>query len=97
MDFRDSILEKPLSKAALKKKAKKGILSVCVLISLEDLMSLDTDGLNDWADETILAESVSGCLSNITYKVVDTAPEPTDGFFQGGIVLQVTADVSDLI
>jgi len=95
------ILKSPLSKRALKARADEGRISVNVVVSLEDLLQHSRiSDLNDLMDETILQlDTIVGSLSDINYKVVGVvlAPDNAPGYLNGAIILNVNADVSDII
>ena len=86
------ILKKPLSLKALKKQALNNRISVNIEISLTDMIDLNTFSLNDMADKLILKE---GCLSDINYKIVGCIPAANK--HNGYVILNVNADVSDLL
>ena len=91
------ILAGALSDEALKARADKdGRISVNIVVSLEDLLGSNINDLNDLADERILKDLT---LSDINYKVVGAIPAGKDdpGCLNGRIILNVNADVSDII
>jgi hypothetical protein len=106
-----TILKKPLSLRALKARAtvnpkkrknychKDGWISVNIVVGLDDLIGKDIDELNDLADERILdLNTIVGSLSNISYKVVGhVCDTKRGGYLMGSVILNVTADVSDII
>jgi hypothetical protein len=94
------VLKKPLSLKALKAYADKtGFISVNIAVSLEEIMT-DIESLNDLADERILdLDTIGGSLSDISYEVVGfilPAKENCIGYLKGQIILNVTADVSEI-
>jgi hypothetical protein len=93
------ILKGPLSLKALKARTDKdGRISVNIVVSLEDLLQHSRiSDLNDLMDEKILRDET--CLSDINYKVVGAvlAPDNTPEYLDGSVILNVNADVSDLI
>ena len=69
-----------------------------VSLSLEDLIGNDINDLNDLADERILDIDIVGSLSDINYCVVGHVPENHGpGYLCGSVILNVNADVSDII
>jgi hypothetical protein len=93
-------LKKPLTQRALKRRADKdGRLSVNIVVDLDDLIGFgDIDSLNNLADERILdQDTISGSLSDIAYKVVGSIPGKGDGTATGSVIINVNADVSDII
>jgi len=101
------ILRKPLSLKALKRRAISGRIDVNIVVSLGDLIHNDVEGLNDLADDRILdLNTIGGSLSDINYCVVGHVPENHGpgflcgngpGFLCGSVVLNVNADISDII
>lgn len=92
------ILKKPLTLRALKRRADEGRIRVNIEVSLNNLLGLDVSGLNELADERILdLNTISGSLSDIIYNVVGHTKEDTFGYLSGSIIIQVNADVSDII
>jgi hypothetical protein len=92
------ILAGALSNEALNARAgKDGRISVNIVVSLEDLLGSNINDLNDLADEKIL--DLGGSLSDINYKVVGAIPADKDdpGCLNGRVILNVDADVSDLL
>lgn len=94
-----SILTKPLSKRGLKKIADPdGFIGVDVAIDLANLIDCSgIEELNDICDERVLAESVGGSLSDISYSVEGCIPGSPEGTVTGSIIIHVRADVSDII
>jgi hypothetical protein len=93
-----NLLEKPLTDSELKKLAgTSGRISVNIAVSLDELIGLDINGLNDLADELIL--NFGGSLSDLWYEVVAAIPadRKTAGTLRGTLILKINADVSDLI
>jgi hypothetical protein len=95
-------LTRPLTLKALKKVANKnGRISVNILVDLEDLITLDwgnIEGLNNLADEKVLdQDDVSGSLSDISYQVVGCVPGNGRGTVTGSVIINVNADVSDML
>ena len=92
------LLKKPLTKRALKNRADKdGRISVNIAIDLNSLIDSDLESINDFADETIIDTNVvAGSLSDISYKVVGSIPVKS-GYFNGSVIINVNADVSDII
>jgi hypothetical protein len=103
------ILKRPLTLRALKRRAgADGRISVNIIVSLDEVMT-DIESFNDLADEQVLdLNSVSGSLSDITYTVVgcvppvliqDTYRKATTGggYLRGAVIINVNADVSDII
>jgi hypothetical protein len=99
------ILKKPLGKKALKARAEKGRISVNLIFGLGEIMT-DIQSLNDIADERVLdLDSVVGSLSDIDYSVVGYLPVMNkdgttnyDGYCQrGAVIININADVSDII
>lgn len=86
------ILKKPLSPKEVKKQALNNRISVNIELSLTDMIDCDLEFLNNMVDELILKE---GCLSDINYKIVGCIPA-TDKH-KGYVILNVNADVSDLL
>jgi hypothetical protein len=100
-----NILKKPMSLKALKTRAEGGRISVNIILGLGEIMT-DINSLNDIADKRVLdLDSVVGSLSDINYSVVGHLPVMNndgttnyDGFCQrGAVILNVDADVSDLL
>ena len=94
------ILKGPLSKRALKARTDKdGRISVNVVLSLEDLLQHSRiSDLNDLMDETILQlDTIVGSLSDINYYVMGAVPIGINGYLNGYVILNVNADVSDII
>jgi hypothetical protein len=94
-----TLLKKPLSLQELKAQAKNGRISVNIVISLEDLLNYGIEDLNDLADTRILNVAIGASLSDINYKVVGVIPakENAPGCLNGEIIINVNADVSDII
>lgn len=86
------VLKKPLSMSKLKTIVKDGRISVNIAIDLDTILGYAIDDLNDYADERILR---CGYLSDINYTVVGHYKQ--DDSSGGGIILNVDADVSDII
>lgn len=85
------VLKKPLSMSKLKAIVKDGRISVNIAIDLDTILGYAIDDLNDYADERILR---CGYLSDINYTVVGHYKQDDSS---GGIILNVDADVSDII
>jgi hypothetical protein len=95
----NKILTKPLSKRGLKKIADPdGFIGVDVAIDLATLIDCGGIGeLNDIMDELVLAESIIGSLSNISYEVEGCIPGSPEGTVTGSIIIHVRADISDIL
>lgn len=104
------VLKKPLSLRALKRqvtfcktpknlKYRTARIDVNIKINLSDLIDNDINELNDLVDELVLdLNTVSGSLSDINYRVVGHVRENLkSGYIGGGVILNVNADVSDLV
>lgn len=103
-----TILKKPLTLRALKRRAKDNRISVNIFVSLDEIMT-DIESFNDIAEERVLnLDSVSGFLEDIIYTVVGHVPAfnkdgsyrkatTGGGYLRGAIVINVNADVSDII
>jgi hypothetical protein len=94
------ILKKPLTREELQTQARKGRISVNIVVDLNDLLSFNVgiDDLNNFADEKVLDVLVIGSLSDISYQVVGHVPGTSKGgTVSGSIILNVNADVSDII
>jgi hypothetical protein len=93
------ILKKPLTLRALKARADKNSrISVNITVDLGDILDDfgGIDGLNGYADEKILHESIGSSLSDISYKVVGHVSGKYDGTVTGSTIINVNADVSDI-
>jgi hypothetical protein len=90
-------LQKPLSLDELKLIADKtGRINVNVSVPLAKLIGCDQgiDDLNELADELILEE---GSLSDISYMVVGGSQSKEDKTVGGDVLINVSADVSDIL
>jgi hypothetical protein len=109
MNKKPAILKNPLTLRALKRRADKdGRISVSIVVSLDELMT-DIESFNDLADERVLdLNSVVGSLSDINYNVVGAIPAfnkdgsyrkacTGGGYLQGAVIINVNADVGDLL
>jgi hypothetical protein len=97
-------LIKPLSRADLKTlhgskdtTVFDGRISVNIVVDLSDLLDLQEgiSDLNDLADNKILADGA--CLSDISYTVMGVIPGSGKGTVSGSIIINVNADISDLL
>jgi len=81
----------PLKNRYKKHLNKEGRLIVDVQVNLQDLISLDMQGLNDLMDEIILDTSAS--LSDISYQVVGSIAPDAGAYIDGIVILRVNATV----
>jgi len=93
------VLKKPLTLRALQANAKAGRISVNVEFSLNELLNLGINGLNDLADERVLdLDNIVGSLSDINYTVVGhNSCNNGQDYLCGSVIIQINADVSDII
>jgi hypothetical protein len=92
------VLKKPLTLRALQANAKAGRISVNIPISLNNLIVNDINELNEYADEAILDVGIGASLSDLVFTVVGhDSRNDGIGCLCGTVILNVNADVSDII
>ena len=92
-------IRKPLTLRQIKYRSDENDrLTVRVSISLNKLVDLDLESLNDYMDDAIIDSSVMGCLSDIYYRVIEGSSKKSNcDILSGSIILEVNADISYII
>lgn len=92
-------IRKPLTLRQIKYRADEDDrLTVRVSISLDNLVDFNLESLNNYMDDAIIDSSVIGCLSDISYKVIEGSSKKSDhSILSGSIILEVNADISNIL
>ena len=93
-------LKKPMTMKQLKEQAKDGRIIVVIHVEGTDLLDWDIEELNNHADDRILGKDIGGTLSDISYRALglEVDAEGYGGSFAlGSLLVQVDADVSDIL
>jgi hypothetical protein len=86
-----------MKKAEFLSKVKDGRIKHVFPIDLGELVALDLEGLNDYADRQVLGDDLPCSLADLSYSIKGVEYEDDDGICSGTLLLEVDADVTDIL